>query len=108
MRLASCKPSIASIILLPSNCPSVISSSSEAFDAIQPGDVLFSNTVNGGNGHVMLVVGKSGDIVTIAENGRKTRQLNRSELTGGNTVMTYSILLLDDYYANTGNRNSLY
>lgn len=85
-----------------------ISSSSEAFDAIQPGDVLFSNTVNGGNGHVMLVVGKSGDIVTIAENGRKTRQLNRSELTGGNTVMTYSILLLDDYYANTGNRNSLY
>ena len=83
-----------------------ISSSSEAVSNIKPGDVLFSNTTNGGNGHVMVVVGVSDGSITIAENGRKTRSISKSELTGSSSH-TYSVLLLDDYYANSNNVNSL-
>ena len=83
-----------------------ISSSSEAVNSIKPGDVLFSNTLDGGNGHAMLIVGVSGGGITIAENGRKTRYISNSELTGSSDH-TYSVLLLDDYYANNANVNGL-
>jgi hypothetical protein len=83
-----------------------ISSSSEAVSNIKPGDVLFSNTIDGGNGHVMVVVGVSDGSITIAENGRKTRSISKSELTSSSSH-TYSILLLDDYYANSSNVNGL-
>ena len=83
-----------------------ISSSSEAVNSIKPGDIIFSNTTNGGNGHLMVVVGISDGSITIAENGRKTRSISKSELTGSSTH-TYSVMLLDDYYANSNNVNSL-
>ena len=83
-----------------------VSSASEAIDKIQPGDVLFSNLVSGKAGHVMLVVGKSGDNITIAENGRGTRTLSKDGLLN-NKSMTYSVLLLDGYYADSSNMNSL-
>ena len=79
-------------------------SKEDAFDAIQPGDVLYSDHGGSGN-HVMLIVGKSGDSITIAENGRKTRSISKSELLNGS--MTYVVLLLDDYYANDANKNGL-
>ncbi len=71
---------------------------------IKPGDVLYSDHGGSGN-HVMLIVGTDSNSITIAENGRKTRNIAHSELVSGN--MTYVVLLLDDYYANESNKNHL-
>lgn len=76
----------------------------DAIAQIQPGDVLYSDHGGSGN-HVMLIVGTSSDSITIAENGRKTRRISKSELSSNS--MTYVVLLLDDYYANDSNKNSL-
>ena len=71
---------------------------------IKPGDVLYSDRGGSGN-HVMLIVGTDSSSITIAENGRKTRKISHSDLTSGS--MTYVVLLLDDYYANSANKNNL-
>ncbi len=81
-----------------------VSSKEEAIDMIQPGDVLYSDH-NGGGNHVMLIVGVDNNSITIAENGRKTRKISKSDLSSNS--MTYVVLLLDDYYANSANVNSL-
>lgn len=87
---------------------SSISSSEEAVNNIKPGDVLYSRGyVNGGSNHVMIVVGTNADSITIAENGRKTRKISKSELLNSKEK-EYSVLLLDDYYANSNNKNQLY
>ena len=83
-----------------------ISSSEEAFDAIKPGDLLFSDNLSGGADHIMLIVGKTDDAINIAENGRGTRNISKSELLGSSQKM-YGVVLLDDYYANPDNQNSL-
>ena len=79
-------------------------SASQVIGMIQPGDVLYSDH-NGSGNHVMLIVGNDQDSITIAENGRKTRKISKSELESNS--MTYVVLLLDDYYANQSNKNSL-
>lgn len=83
-----------------------ISSAEEAFDAIKPGDLLFSDNLRGGADHIMLIVGKTDNAINIAENGSKTRNISKSELLGS-SQKTYEVMLLDDYYANESNRNSL-
>lgn len=84
-----------------------VSSALEAYDKIKPGDMLYSDRLSGGANHVMLIVGKHGDVLTIAENGRQTRNISKNQLFGSRDY-TYGVLLLDDYYANSANRNSLY
>ena len=79
-------------------------SKQDAINTIKPGDVLYSEH-NGSGNHVMLIVGTDSDSITIAENGRKTRKISKSELSSSS--MTYVVLLLDDYYADSSNRNSL-
>ena len=79
-------------------------SKSDVINMIQPGDVLYSDH-NGEGNHVMLIVGVSSDSITIAENGKQTRKISKSELTSSG--MTYQVLLLDDYYANESNKNNL-
>ncbi len=80
-------------------------SKDEVIEMIKPGDVLYSDRAGGGSNHVMLVVGTDSGSITIAENGRKTRKIDKSKLKSNS--MTYVILLLDDYYANSSNKNSL-
>ena len=89
-----------------------ISSSAEAFDNIKPGDMLYSenyprdpNAKDHGN-HVMLVIGKTDDSVTIAENGRNTRVISKQSFLT-TTNKSYGVLLLDDYYANSNNLSGL-
>ena len=81
-----------------------ISSKDEAVDAIKPGDVLYSDN-NGEGQHAMLIVGKDGSSITIAENGRKTRKISFNELKNGSK--TYVVVLLDGYYSDSSNVNSL-
>ena len=81
-----------------------VTSKDDAINMIQPGDVLYSDHGGTGN-HVMLIVGTSSNSITIAENGRKTRTISKDELRSSST--TYVVLLLDDYYANASNKNSL-
>lgn len=71
---------------------------------VKPGDVLYSD-VNGGSNHVMVIVGTEDSAIWIAENGRKTRVITYDELKSGKK--NYVILLLDDFYSNSQNRNSL-
>lgn len=71
---------------------------------IQPGDVLYSD-VNGGDNHVMVIVGVEDSAIWIAENGRKTRLITYDDLKSGSK--NYVVLLLDAYYENSGNRNNL-
>ncbi len=84
-----------------------ISTSSDAFDQIKPGDVLYSNSVSGGSNHVMLIVGKEDDRIIIAENGRKTRAISKSAITSSGGSMEYIVLLLDGYYNDPQNQNGL-
>ena len=53
----------------------------------------------------MLIVGKDGSSITIAENGRKTRKISFNELKNGSK--TYVVVLLDGYYSDSSNVNSL-
>ena len=84
--------------------PTDISSADEAIAAIKPGDVLYSDT-NGEGQHAMLIVGKESNSITIAENGRGTRKISFSELKNGKK--TYVVVLLDKYYEEESNKNSL-
>ena len=81
-----------------------ITSREEAISMIKPGDVLYSDR-NGSSNHVMLIVGVSSDSITIAENGRRSRVIKKSELSSNS--MTYIVLLLDDYYSQSSNKNNL-
>lgn len=81
-----------------------VTSKEDAINMIQPGDVLYSD-IGGKSNHVMLIVGTNSNSITIAENGRKTRTISKDELRSSST--TYVVLLLDDYYANASNKNSL-
>ena len=83
---------------------SSISSREQAISMIKPGDVLYSDR-DGSSNHVMLIVGVSSDSITIAENGRRTRTIKKSELSSNS--MTYVVLLLDGYYSNASNKNNL-
>ena len=83
-----------------------ISSADEAFNNIQPGDVLYSDRLTGGGNHVMLIVGKDSSGITIAENGRKTRRIAKNELISSSTH-TYGLLLLDGFYADASNKTNL-
>ncbi len=74
------------------------------FSLIKPGDVLYSD-VNGGSNHVMVIVGIEDSAIWIAENGRKSRAISYKELKSGSH--NYVILLLDDFYSNSENRNNL-
>ena len=84
-----------------------VSSAEEAFELIKPGDMLYSEHYpriveeNHGN-HVMLVVGKTDNSITIAENGRDMRTISKKEILHPSKLQ-YGILLLDDYYANSNN-----
>ena len=71
---------------------------------MKPGDVLYSD-VNGGSNHVMVIVGIEDSAIWIAENGRKSRAISYKELKSGSH--NYVILLLDDFYSNSENRNNL-
>lgn len=79
-------------------------SKDEVIEMIQPGDVLYSDH-NGSGNHVMLIVGTDSSSITIAENGRKTRKIPKNQLKSNS--MTYVVLLLDEYYNNSSNQNSL-
>ena len=74
-------------------------SKEDAINKIQPGDVLYSDHSGSGN-HVMMIVGVTSDSITIAENGRKTRRISKSELRSSS--MTYIVLLLDGFYGSSG------
>ena len=76
----------------------------EVIEMIKPGDVLYSDN-NGTANHVMLVVATDSNSITVAENGRKTRKIAKSEFESN--TMTYVVLLLDNYYSNSSNKNSL-
>ncbi len=71
---------------------------------VKPGDVLYSD-VNGGSNHVMVIVGIEDSAIWIAENGRKTRVITYDELKSGSHK--YVVLLLDDFYSNEENKNTL-
>lgn len=76
----------------------------EVLSLIKPGDVLYSD-VNGNGNHVMVIVGVEDSAIWIAENGRQSRKISYSDIKSGKK--NYVVLLLDDYYADTSNQNSL-
>lgn len=80
---------------------------SELVRIAEPGDTITSDdNATGDNDHAMLIVGKDSSGYYIAENGRKTRKISFSSITDGKK--RYKLNLLDDYYANSANKNSLY
>ena len=86
----------------PFSAPTDISSVDEALDKLQIGDMLFSN--NGGNHHAMVIVGKTDEGVTIAENGKNTRKISYNVLKHGEKV--YTLVLMDNIYENEQNNLS--
>lgn len=80
---------------------------SELVRIAEPGDTITSDdNATGENDHAMVIVGKDSTGYYIAENGRKTRKISFSSITDG--VKRYKLNLLDGYYANSANKNSLY
>ena len=80
-----------------------IKTAEDAFNSIKPGDMLYSehypriDELDHGN-HVMVVVGKTNDALTIAENGRDIRVISKRELLSPGRLQ-YGILLLDGFYS---------
>jgi hypothetical protein len=70
---------------------------------IRPGDAMASNE---GEGHAFMVVGYNQNGIYTAEDGYYMRYIRYDTIIKSGT--NYLILFLDNYYANTNNRNHLY
>ena len=83
-------------------------SAREIINMIKPGDVIHSIREDGASEteHTTVVVGRNDKGIYIAENGKQTRLITYNNLLNGDYY--YRILLLDNYYANPNNRNTLY
>lgn len=85
-----------------------IKSKEEVFNSIKPGDMLYSehypriDEKDHGN-HVMVIVGKTNDAITIAENGRDIRVISKRDLLSGGRLQ-YGVLLLDGFYSALGKK----
>lgn len=69
---------------------------------IKPGDIIYNST----QGHIVLVIGTDSTGVYIAENGSKMKKYSFKGMKSG--TYEYRILLLDNYYARSSNKNNLY
>lgn len=81
-------------------------STGEIIRMAQIGDVLYSEHADGTGQHAMVIVGVDDSGIYIAENGRNTRKISYSAITGGSVY--YRFVFLDEYYANSANLNDLY
>lgn len=76
---------------------------------IKPGDVVARQRVNdtdGSSHHVFVVIGKDETGIYTANDGYYIEKISYSYMTNGE--MIFRILFLDNYYANTANKNNLY
>ena len=78
-------------------------SAEQVFRMIKPGDIMATSE---GGGHTFVIVGIDNNGIYTAEDGYFMRYLKFSQLVSSNE--NHLILYLDNYFANSKNRNNLY